>query len=105
LGDLVGNLPSWIRVATTDGPYAEIKEQVGDQSYFDRLRLSLLHRPEECAILQQPSVGGVAQFFDKKQIAKSNWQMANAFWGFGVSLHRCTSAAKAGGFYRALPQV
>jgi hypothetical protein len=33
------------KVATTDGPYAETKEQLGGQEYFDRFRLSLLHRP------------------------------------------------------------
>jgi hypothetical protein len=27
-------------------------------------RLSLLHRPAECVILQQPSVGGVRPFFE-----------------------------------------
>jgi hypothetical protein len=35
------------------------------------LQFSLLHRPKDRAILQQPSVGGKAKFFENKQSAFS----------------------------------
>jgi len=52
------------------------------KEYADRL--SLLHRPEECAILQQPSGVEVRPIFDKKQIAIGKWQLAVFGTGFWI---------------------
>jgi hypothetical protein len=46
-------------------------------------RLSLLHRPAECAILQQPSVGGVRPIFDNQHSAVSAQHSAMFGTGFG----------------------
>ena len=45
---------------------------------LERLVFSLLHRPEKCAILQQPSGVELRPIFDKQQIAIGKWQLAGA---------------------------